>query len=252
MSQGEHDMSRVQRVALITGAARRIGAAIAKRLHEAGFDLVVHGYHSADELRALADALQTHRRDSVLTVQADLRNGECLPELVAKTIDRFGRLDALVNNASGFYPTPLAEVTAPQWDELFAVNARAPFFLIREAAPYLRASRGAIVNLTDIYAARPLRDHAVYSAAKAALVMLTRSLALDLAPHVRVNGIAPGAILWPQQGTTEVAKQALLARTPLGRIGTVEEIAETARWLLQDAGFMTGQILEVDGGRQLT
>ena len=246
-------------VALVTGAARRLGAAIARGLHAAGYDLALHYRHSAADMQALADELDTARPGSVFTLQADLAQFDRLPELVAQTVGHFGRLDALVNNASGFTPTPLGAVTPAQWDALFASNARAPFFLALAAAPHLAAAHGAIVNLLDIHAQRPLRDHAVYCMAKAALAMATRSLALELAPDVRVNAIAPGAILWPEQpapaeaaGDTDDARRAaLLARTPLGRTGTPEEIAGAVRWLLQDATYCTGEILRLDGGRLL-
>lgn len=238
-------------VALVTGAARRIGAAIARRLHAAGYDLALHCRRSREELAQLAGELERARPGSVLTLRADLAEFDRLPELVAHTLGRFGRLDALVNNASAFYPTPLGTTTPAQWDELFASNARAPFFLAQAAAPHLRVARGAIVNLTDLYADRPLRQHTVYCMAKAALAMLTRSLAVELAPEVRVNAVAPGAILWPEdEGNTE-AQKAMLARTPLGRTGTPEEVAEAVRWLLQDAHYSTGQTLLLDGGRTL-
>ena len=238
-------------VALVTGAARRIGAATARALHAAGYDLALHYRSSAAPMQALADALETERPGSVLVLQADLAQFDRLPELVAKTVGRFGRLDALVNNASGFGPTPLGTVTPAQWDILFASNARAPFFLAQAAAPHLAAAQGAIVNMTDIHARRPLRDHAVYCMAKAALEMATRSLALELGPHVRVNAIAPGAILWPDGEADDERRAALLARTPLARIGTPEEVAEAVRWLLRDATYCTGQVLQLDGGRQL-
>ncbi len=255
-------------VALITGAARRIGAGIARTLHAAGYDLALHCHRSADEMHALAEELAARRPHSVLSLRADLRQFDRLPELVAQAVGRFGRLDALVNNASNFYPTPLGKATPAQWDDLFAVNARAPFFLAQAAVPHLRAARGALVNLADIHGERPLRDHPVYSAAKAALLMLTRSLAIELAPEVRVNAIAPGAILWPEAdaapatgatpGAQAIARArddhsegqaALLARTPLARTGTPEEIAEAVLWLLRDATYVTGQVIRVDGGR---
>ncbi|GAA3926063.1 pteridine reductase [Luteimonas lutimaris] len=246
-------------VALVTGAARRLGAAIARGLHAAGYDLALHYRSSASEARALAGELDAARPGSVLLLQADLAQFDRLPELVAHTVGRFGRLDALVNNASGFTPTPLGTATPAQWDALFASNARAPFFLAQAAAPHLAAARGAIVNLVDIHAQRPLRDHAVYCMAKAALVMATKALALELAPEVRVNAIAPGAILWPEApasaqagGDTDDARRAaLLARTPLARTGTPAEIAEAVRWLLQGATYCTGEILRLDGGRLL-
>ncbi len=238
-------------VALITGSARRIGAAIARRLHADGFDLALHYRGSATEMQALAAELQAVRANSVLTLQADLSEFDRLPELVAHTVGRYGRLDALVNNASTFQPTPLGATTPAQWDALFASNARAPFFLAQAAAPHLKASRGAIVNLVDIYAERPLRDHPVYCMAKAALLMATRSLALELAPEVRVNAIAPGAILWAENETSDTRQQSMLARTPLARTGTPTEIAEAVRWLLRGATYSTGQVINVDGGRML-
>lgn len=245
-------MDSTRPVALITGSARRIGAAIAQRLHAEGYDLALHYRGSADAMQDLARTLEATRPDSVLTLQADLSQFDRMPELVAKTVGRFGRLDALVNNASSFHATPMGTATAQDWDDLFAANARAPFFLAQAAAPHLKASGGAIVNLVDIYAERPLAQHPLYCMAKAALLMATRSLALELAPDVRVNAVAPGAILWPEQGASDSEKQAaLLARTPLARIGTMEEIAETVRWLLRDATYLTGQVIRVDGGRML-
>ena len=238
-------------VALVTGAARRIGAAIARRLHAGGHDLALHHLHSSDEMAALAGELEQVRAGSVLVLRADLAAPDRLPELVAATVGHFGRLDALVNNASAFHPTPLDTVTPSQWDALFAVNARAPFFLAQAAAPHLKASRGAIVNLADIYAERPLREHPVYCMAKAALVMATKSLALELAPEVRVNAIAPGAILWAENETSGSRQQSMLARTPLARTGTPAEIAEAVRWLLRDATYTTGQVIHLDGGRTL-
>jgi len=237
--------------AMITGAARRLGAAIARRLHSAGYDLALHYRHSGGEMAALAAALDAERPGSVITLQAELADYDRLPELVARTVGRFGRLDALVNNASAFAPTPLGTITPADWDTQFLINARAPLILAQAAAPHLKAARGAIVNLADIYAERPLRDHIVYGMSKAALLAGTRALALELAPEVRVNAIAPSAILWPEEGKPDAAKAALLAKTPLGRIGSEAEIAEAARWLLQDATYTTGQTIRVDGGRLL-
>lgn len=245
-------MTHFQRVALVTGSARRIGAAIARHLHAHGYRVAVHAHRSSEELQSLAFDLESERPGSVLALEADLRDVAALPDLVEQAVSHFGRLDALVNNASNFFPTPFGEVLPEQWDELFAVNARAPFFLAQAAAPHLRNQRGAIVNLTDLHASQPLRHHPAYSAAKAALEMTTRSLALELAPHVRVNAIAPGAILWPEQGKSEAAKQQLMERTPLARIGTAHEIASAVRWLLDDASYVTGQTLRLDGGRTLT
>ena len=244
-------MGESRSVALVTGSARRIGAEIARRQHAAGYDLALHYRGSADDAQALATELEAVRANSTLLLQADLAEFDRLPELVAKTIGRFGRLDALVNNASGFHPTPFGATTPAQWDELFAINARAPFFLSQAAAPHLANANGAIVNIADIHAERPLRGHAVYAMSKAALLHMTRSLALELAPKVRVNAVSPGAILWPEGGKDPEAQVAILARTPLGRTGTPQEIAEAVLWLLQDARYCTGQTLHVDGGRML-
>ena len=241
----------VKKVALITGAARRIGAAIARRLHADGYNLALHYRSSKAEMDALLDELNATRSNSVIALQADLAQFDRLPELVAKTVGHLGRLDALINNASGFYPTPIGTATPAQWDELFASNARAPFFLAQAAAPHLRATRGGIVNLGDIHGEKPLADHPIYCMAKAALLMLNKSLALDLAPEVRVNAIAPGAILWPDHDTDEAAQAAMLARTPLPRLGSTEDIAAAVSWLLNGASYVTGQTLHVDGGRTL-
>ncbi len=239
------------KAALITGAARRIGAAIARRLHADGYDLALHYRSSKAEMDALLAELNSTRPGSAIALQADLAQFDRLPALVAKTVGHFGRLDALVNNASGFYPTPIGSTTPAQWDDLFASNARAPFFLAQAAAPHLRASRGGIVNLGDIHGEIPLANHALYCMAKAALLMLSKSLARDLAPQVRVNAIAPGAILWPDHHADEAAQSALLARTPLARLGSTEDIAAAVSWLLDDASYVTGQTLHVDGGRHL-
>lgn len=238
-------------VALVTGAARRVGAVIARRLHAAGYDLALHHRRSDAEASVLQAELERGRPGSTLVLQAELAEFDRLPELLAQCIGRFGRLDALVNNASAFYPTPVGTTLPQHWDELFAANARAPFFLAQAALPHLRASRGAIVNLADIYAERPLARHTVYCMAKAALVMMTLSLAKELGPDVRVNAVAPGAVLWPETGKAVAEQQALLAQTALQRAGTPEEVAEAVRWLLQDAHYTTGQILRVDGGRAL-
>lgn len=244
------DGSTPRKVALVTGAARRIGAAIARRLHADGYDLALHYRSSQAEMDALLAELDSARAGSAIALQADLAEFDRLPELIAQTVGRFGRLDALVNNASAFYPTPIGGTTPAQWDELFASNARAPFFLAQAAAPHLKAARGGIVNLVDIHAEQPLAGHAVYGMAKAALRMLTKALAVDLAPAVRVNAIAPGAILWPEHGKDAASQEALIARTPLGRIGNPEDIAGCVAWLLGDAsGYVTGQTLRVDGGR---
>ncbi|MGO4222235.1 pteridine reductase [Lysobacter sp. TAF61] len=238
-------------VALITGSAKRIGAQIARTLHDAGYDLALHYRDSREQAQALAAELEAARAGSTVLLQADLGEYDRLPELVAHTIGRFGRLDALVNNASSFTPTPIGTATPQQWEQLFASNARAPFFLAQAAAPHLRAAQGAVVNLTDIYGERPLRGHALYCMAKAALLMMTKALALELAPDVRVNAVSPGAILWPEESANAAAQEAMLGRTPMGRTGTPGEVAEAVRWLLMDARYSTGQVLHLDGGRLL-
>ena len=239
-------------VTLVTGAARRVGAQIARRLHAAGHDLVLHYRHSAADMQALCAELESRRPRSTLALAADLADADALPRLVAEAVAHYGRIDVLVNNASAFYPTPVGTATPAQWDELFASNARAPFFLAQAAAPHLAAAQGCVVNLVDIYAERPLQRHSLYCMAKAALLMLTQSLAQELAPAVRVNAVAPGAVLWPESGKAAAEQQALLARTPLARAGTPEGVADAVHWLVCGARYTTGQVLRVDGGRTLS
>ncbi len=238
-------------VALVTGAARRLGAAIARRLHAEGYDLSLHHRGSAGEAAALAAELEAARAGSVLSLQAELGEFDRLPELVARTVGRFGRLDALVNNASAFAPATFGDIHPGHWDTMMAVNAKAPFFLAQAAAPHLRAARGAIVNLSDVYARAPRADLAAYATSKGALEAATRALAVALAPEVRVNAVAPGAILWPEEGIDPALRERLLAMTPLGRTGTPQEIAGAVFWLLRDARYTTGSVLAVDGGRHL-
>lgn len=243
--------SETRPVVLITGAAKRVGATIARALHAAGNDLALHYRRSRADVDALCAELERVRVGSTLAIQGELADGERLPAIVGDCVERFGRLDALVNNASAFFPTPIGEVTAAQWDDLFASNARAPLFLSQAAAPHLRHARGAIVNLLDVYAQRPLAGHAVYCMAKAALSMLTLALAKDLAPDVRVNGVAPGVVLWPEGGKPFADQAALIARTPLQRAGSPDDVAAAVLFLIHDAAFTTGQIIAVDGGRSL-
>jgi len=243
------DHSLKSKAALVTGGARRIGAAIARTLHDAGMDLVIHFRHSAAEARSLADELNDTRPNSVVLVEGDHENSEDCATLAQQAIEAFGRMDALINNASAFFPTPIGEVTNDQWETLMGVNLKAPFFLSQACAKALASTHGAIINLTDIYAERPLPHHPVYSASKAGLVALTRSLAQELGPNVRVNAIAPGAIIWPESGDSEENQNEIIRRTPLGRLGEPQDIAGTVMFLLRDAPFITGQIINVDGGR---
>ncbi|RMD77925.1 MAG: pteridine reductase [Gammaproteobacteria bacterium] len=238
-------------VALITGAAHRVGAAIARHLHGAGYRVLVHYRRSAQAARALARELDRLRPGSAGTLQGDLLCTAALPALVEEAVARWGRLDALVNNASSFYPTPLGSIEEGHWEDLMGTNLKAPLFLAQAAAPELRRRRGAIVNIVDIHAQRPLKGHPLYSVAKAGLAMLTRSLARELGPEVRVNGVAPGAILWPEQGLDEARRAEILERTTLKRRGEPADVARAVLFLLRDAPYVTGQILAVDGGRSL-
>jgi pteridine reductase len=238
-------------IALITGAAHRIGAAITRRLHREGLDIALHYHRSQAAAEALQEELEGRRADSVRLIQADLNVLEQLTEMIQQISQWRGRLDLLVNNASSFYPTPLEQLSVEQWDDLMGTNLKAPFFLATAAAPLLRATRGAIINLVDIHAERPLKHHPVYSMAKAGNAMMVKSLARELGPEIRVNGVAPGAILWPEQELSEQVKNEILSRTSLGRSGTPEEIAGTVRFLALDAPYITGQIIAVDGGRSV-
>jgi len=240
----------MSQTALITGAAHRVGAAIARTLHNAGMNVVLHYRSSADAMHSLCDELEAARPGSVVALQADLLSDD-LPRLVEQAVAAWGRLDCLVNNASTFYPTPLGQATATQWDDLLGTNLRAPFFLSQAAAPWLRITGGSIVNIVDIYAERPLRDHPIYSIAKAGLTMLTKTLARELGPEVRVNAVAPGTILWPEQPVSDAYKANLLGRTALERLGSPIEVARAVLFLVQSATYTSGHILTVDGGRSL-
>jgi pteridine reductase len=244
-------MSDLARVALVTGAAKRIGAAIARALHADGYALALHYRSSAAQMQALADELETVRPGSTLLLQAELAQVERLPLLVARTVERFGRLDALVNNASTYYATPLGTATPQQWDALFASNARAPFFLSQAAAPHLKHSAGSIVSIADIFGQRPLPEHTLYCMAKAALVMMTQSLARELGPHVRVNAVAPGNILWSENPVKAETAQVLRERVPLQRQGTPADIVSAVRWLLDGNDYVNGQVIAIDGGRSV-
>jgi pteridine reductase len=242
------------RAVLVTGGARRVGAAICRRLHAAGANLLVHYRSSENEARALQAELNAARADSVALARADLLEVASGTRLVGAALGHFGRLDALVNNASSFYATPVGEITERAWEDLMGTNVKAPLFLAQAAAPELRRRHGVIVNLIDIHAELPMRDHPVYTAAKGALAALTRALARDLGPEVRVNGIAPGTILWPENDTwrDESSRQRIIGRTALKRIGEPDDIARAVQFLLVDAPYVTGQIIAVDGGRSIS
>ena len=239
------------RWALVTGAAKRIGAVIAETLHEAGANVVVHYFRSAADAESLVAKLNAQRPASAFAVGADIRDTGALLTMAEQVLSRTGRLDVLVNNASSFYPTPIGSITEEQWHDLIDSNLKAPLFLSQAVLPALRSARGVIVNIVDVHAQRPLRDHAVYGAAKAGLAMLTRSLAKDLGPDVRVNGVSPGAILWPDDGMSEKLRAAILKQTALKRAGEPEDIASAVLFLVRDAPYVTGQIIAVDGGRSV-
>jgi pteridine reductase len=238
---------------LVTGGARRVGAAITRRQHAAGADLVLHYRSSAAEARALKNELTASRPGSVALVQADLLKPAHLSGLVKDALKAHGRLDALVNNASSFYSTPLGEITEAAWDDLVGTNLKAPLFLSQAAARELRKNHGAIVNIVDIHAEFPMKSYVVYNIAKAGLAALTRSLARELGPEVRVNGVAPGTILWPDDDAwkDEVARQRIMHQTALKRIGEPDDIAKAVEFLLTAAPYVTGQMLAVDGGRSV-
>ncbi|MQM30461.1 MAG: pteridine reductase [Candidatus Accumulibacter phosphatis] len=235
---------------LVTGAARRLGSAIARELHATGANLMLHYRQASAAAAALAGELNAVRPASTACLQADLLDVETLPRLVADTVARFGRLDALVNNASSFFPTPLGTIDLASWDDLIGSNLKAPLFLTQAAAPHLIAAQGSVVNITDIHAERPLAAYPLYCAAKAGLLGLTRALAIELAPRVRVNAVAPGPILWPDSGVFDnAARQDIVAHTLLQRAGCPQDIARAVRYLLNDADYITGQVINVDGGR---
>ena len=237
------------KVALVTGSGKRIGATIVRRLHANGAKVAIHYRSSAADADALAADLNAEREDSAATFKADLLDTPSLPALANAVTGWGGRLDILVNNASSFYPTPLGTITEDQWDDLVGSNFKGPLFMAQACLAALRKSRGVIINMVDIHGQRPLKDHHVYSPAKAALAMLTRALAKDLGPEIRVNGVSPGAILWPTDGMTDDKKQAILDQVPLARPGSPEDIAGCVLYLVRDATYVSGQIIAVDGGR---
>lgn len=241
------------KVVLVTGGAKRVGAAICRRLHAAGAQIALHYRSSEQEALALQKELNKLRSKSATAFQADLLDPKALPKLVHRVITELGRLDALVNNASSFYATPLADVDEQQWHDLLGTNLRAPLFLAQAAAAELRRSHGAIVNIADIHAERPMYGHLLYSVAKAGLVALTKGLAQELAPQVRVNAVAPGVIVWPEatEWADEEQRHKIVAHTLLKREGEPDDIARTVKFLLSDAPYITGQVIAVDGGRSI-
>ena len=241
------------KVVLVTGGARRVGAATCRRLHGQGANLVVHYRASEHDARALQAELEQVRPRSVALARADLLNIAQLPNLVDESVKHFGKLDALLNNASSFFPTPLGEITDAAWEDLMGSNLKAPLFLSQAAAPQLKKQNGCIVNIIDIHSESPLKNYVVYNAAKGGLASLTRSLAIELAPEVRVNGISPGPILWPEAGEwmDEASRQHIINRTLLKRTGEPDDIARTVAFLVADAPYITGQIIAVDGGRSI-
>ena len=238
---------------LITGAAKRVGRSIAHELHASGANVIIHYRAAQDAAETLATELNEQRDRSAITLQADLLDLRALDQLITSALSTFGRLDALINNASSFFPTPIGKIDEKAWDDLVGSNFKAPLFLSQAAAPALRATRGCIINIVDIHGERPLASYPLYSAAKAALIGLTRALAIELAPEVRVNGVAPGPILWPDAETEgqfdAEARERIINHTLLKHEGSPLDIARTVRFLVTDASYITGQIINVDGGR---
>jgi pteridine reductase len=247
----DRESSLAGKTVLVTGAAKRVGATLARTFHAAGANVVLHYRSSAEQAMQLAGELEGARPGSIATVQSDLLDVSRFAPLIEATTGAFGQLDVLVNNASSFYPTPVGEITETQWDDLVGSNLKAPLFLAQAAASALRLSRGLILNIADIHGLRPLRRYPVYSVAKAGLIMLTKALARELAPHVRVNAIAPGPVMWPEEGADKDLQAKILERTLLRRLGSPEDVARTALFFAAEAPYVTGQIMAVDGGRSV-
>ena len=237
--------------ALITGGSKRIGATTVRLLHQAGYKVIIHCRLSRQHADELADELNSDRDDSAKVIQGDLNNETIYDSLIEQAIQCWGRLDVLINNASSFYPTPVGSITLDDWNNLVNSNMKAPLFLAQAAAPYLKKTNGNIVNMLDVHAQRPMKEHPVYCAAKAGLSMITMSLAKELGPDIRVNGVAPGAILWPDNDMEDHTKKLILERTTLKRAGEPIDIARTILFLVKDAHYVTGQIIAVDGGRTI-
>ena len=246
-------MNTINKVVLITGGAKRVGAAICKELHAQGAQLMIHYNTSTAEARALQAELNLIRSDSVAIIQGDLLNIDALPKLVDETINQFGRLDVLINNASTYYPTEIGKINEASWQDLMGSNLKAPIFLTQAAATELRKNHGCVVNITDMHVERPKKGYIVYSVAKAGLVTLTKSLAHELSPEVRVNAVAPGPVQWPEDNPQfdEVYRQRVINQTLLKRVGEPDDVAKAVKFLIYDAPFITGHVLAVDGGRSL-
>jgi len=247
------ESSLQNKIVLITGGAKRVGASICRLLHASGANLMIHYRSSVNEARALQAELNLKRPHSVAIIQGDLLNLSILPSLVQETIKHFGKLDVLINNASSYYPTEIGDINDDQWHDLMGSNLKAPLFLSQAAAIELRKQQGCIINITDMHVERPKKGYIVYSVAKAGLVTLTKSLAHELSPEVRVNAVAPGPVMWPEDNPQfdELYRQRVISQTLLKRIGEPNDIAKAVKFLIQDAPFITGQVIAVDGGRSL-
>ena len=237
--------------ALVTGGAKRIGATIAETLHNKGFNVAIHYNSSSNAADQLCAQLNAKKQDSSIAIEADLTDQDSLESLIPSLLEKTKRLDVLINNASTFYPTPIEKIALEDWENLFGTNLKAPLFLSKYAAQHLKQTQGTIINIIDIHSKKPLNEHPIYGSAKSGLAMLTRSLASDLAPDVRVNGISPGLILWPDKNPSEQAKNNILQQIPLKKIGTSEDIANAVAFLIEDAPYITGEIIAIDGGRSI-
>jgi len=252
---GDLTADLTKKAVLITGGAKRIGANTTRFLHTTGMNIIIHCRSSVESANQLADELNQQRKNSAYVICADLDDEQTYDSLIEQAVNCWGRLDVLINNASSFFPTPVGSITLQNWDNLVNSNMKAPLFLSQAAAPHLKKNKGCIINMVDIHAQRPMREHTVYCAAKAGLMMITQSLAKELGPDIRVNGVAPGAILWPEDETGDAmpkkTKELILERTALKRPGEPDDIAKTLLFLIRDADYITGQIIPVDGGRLL-
>jgi len=245
------NMSQETKTILITGGAKRIGRQMALTLHQAGHNIVVHYRSSAGAASELVSQLNSDRDNSAVALQGELLDAASIPALVAKAAEAFGYIDVLINNASTFYPTPIELLQDEFWNDLIGSNLKAPAFLAKECVPYIRKRNGSIINIVDIHARKPMANHPIYCSAKAGLEMLTMSLARDLAPDIRVNGVSPGAILWPENNSGMADQTDVLEKIPMGRMGQPEDVAKLVRFLIDDGDYITGQIIAVDGGRSV-